>query len=823
MQTVWQDVRYGWRVLQRNRGFAVVAALTLAIGIGANGAIFSAVDAFLLRPLPYPNPDRIVMIWNTDPNRKIVRGTSSLAELLDWRDRNRVFEEIGGWRPSFVTITGRGEPQQVWCSHVSANFFRLLGTRLILGRDFLPDEEQPGHEKVAVISYGLWRQRFGGDPGVVGKSMVLDYQPYQVIGVLPRGFSLLGTNTPLDIWVPLAFNRAQLDRKHYDLVALGRMKRGVTIAQAKANIEIITDALKKQYPEMEQKTGTFIQTLHASLTDDLRPELLIFLWAVALVLLIACANVANLMLARAATREREIALRSALGAGSARILRQLLTESVLLAVIGGALGVIVAFGGIRFIRAALPSGAHQIPFSTDIGLNWPVLAFTIGLSLLTGIIFGLAPAIQISRSELGESLKEGGRGSTSGRRGHALRSSLVVSEVALSLMLLVGAGLLIRSFIRLMSQNLGFDPSNLLTMQTWLPTDHYTAPAQVTNFYQQALDRVRALPGVKQASAVDFLMFTGWSDYVDFDIAGRAPRASGDQFTSRYRVVDWQYFHTMGTRIVDGRDFQASDGPNGAGVVLVNEALVRRYWSGEDPVGKQIRLHVGSTRAPWQSLDRKGWLTIVGVVGDIHEWDWGTEAIPSVYLPFAQNPSWLMSFVIRENGDSAAIVPAVRHIVNSLDSNQPVTDVHTMDAMLADVLADRRLNMILLAVFAAVAAALAAVGIYGVMGYTVSQRTHEIGIRLALGAEPRDVLKMIVGEAMRLAGAGMLIGFALSILLALYLHGHLYGVEIYGIRAIDPVTFIGVPLLIAGVAVAAAYFPARRATKVDPLVALRYE
>jgi putative ABC transport system permease protein len=823
MLTLWQDVRHGWRILQRNRGFAVVAALTLAIGIGANAAIFSAVNAFLLRPLPYPDPDRIVMIWNTDPNRKIERGTASLAEFLDWREMNRSFEEIAAWRPSFVTVTGGGEARQVWCSHVSTNFFHLLGTRVVLGREFLPEEEHLGHEKVAIISYGLWRQRFGGDPAIVGKSMILDYEPYQIVGVLPRGFSLFGTDVGLDLWVPLAFNRAQLDRRHYDLVVFGRMKAGVTVPQAQADMVTVVSALKKQYPEMDQREGTMIETLHASLTHGVRPALLIFLWAVAFVLLIACANVANLMLARAASREREIALRSALGAGSPRILRQLLTESILLAAIGGALGVIVAFGGIRFIHAALPGGAHQIPFSEGIGLNGPVLAFTIGLSVLTGIIFGLVPAIQVSHSSLGESLKEGSRGSTSGRRSHVLRSSLVVSEVALSLLLLIGAGLLIRSFVRLMSQNLGFNPSNLLTMQIWLPGDHYSQPGQVTNFYQQALDRIRALPGVKAASAVDFLMFTGWSDYVDFDIAGRGPLPSGEQFTSRYRVIDWKYLRTMGIRILSGRDFASSDGPDGAGVVLVDKALVDRYWPDEDPVGKQIRLHVVSSRAPWQALQRDGWLTIVGVVDNIQEWDWGVDARPTIYLPLQQDPSWLMSIVVRDNRNAAAVLPGIRRIVSSLDSNQPVANVHMLSDMLADALASQRLNMVLLAIFAAVAVVLAAVGIYGVMAYAVSQRTHEIGIRMALGAEPRDVLRMIVGEGMLLTGIGMLIGLVSAVIVAFYLHGHLYGIQLYGIREIDPVTFVGVPVLIGAVAALASYLPARRATRVDPLIALRYE
>ena len=822
MQTLWQDVRYGWRVLQHNRAFAVVAALTLAIGIGANASIFSAVNAFLLRPLPYPDPNRIVMVWNTDPNRNITRGTVSPAEFLDWRDMNHVFDDLAAWRPSFTTVTGGGEPEQVWSMHVSANFFRLLGMKPLLGRGFLPAEDQLGHEKVVMLSYGFWRRRFQSDRGVVGKSIVLDYQPYQIIGVLPRGFSLFGTHVDLDVWVPLAFSRAQLDRRNYDLVVFGRLKLGASIAQARAEMDTINATLKKRYPEMDQKTGLLIETFQTSLTHNVRPAMLIFLWAVAFVLLIACANVANLMLARAASREREMALRTALGARSGRIFRQLLTESILLASIGGAFGLIIAFGGIRFIRAELPQGLHEIPFSSDIRLSGSVLVFTIVLSLLTGIIFGLAPALQISRSALSESLKEGGRGSTAGRRSQLLRRSLVVAEIALSLVLLIGAGLLIHSFMRLMSQNLGFDPSNLLTMQIWLPAQHYNG-TQAVNFYRQTLDRVRALPGVNSASAVDFMMFTGWSDNLNFDIAGRAPRSPEEPFTSRYRVIDRQYLHTMAIPVVSGRDFGPEDGPGAPGVALINQALARHYWGNDNPVGKQIRIHVIAARAPWQSQERDSWLTIVGVTGDVHEWDWGVDEIPCIYLPLEQDPSWLMSLVIRQNGGAEQILAAVRHIVSSLDANQPVTNVRFMQDMLEDVLAQRRLNMFLLAIFATVAMLLAAIGIYGVMAYGVSQRTHEIGVRMALGAEPGDVLKMIVGEAMRLAAIGMAIGLLLSILLVRFLHARLHDTQLYGIRAFDPVTFLGVPVLIAGVAVLASYFPARRATSVDPLIALRYE
>jgi putative ABC transport system permease protein len=819
MRTFWQDLRYGWRILRRNPGFATVAVLTLAIGIGANAAIFSVVHTVLLRPLPFADPGRLVVLWDTDANRKVLRGTVSPAEFLDWRDMNHVFDALAAIRPSYVTLTGEGVPEQTFGVHTTGNLFRTLGVKAILGRDFLPEEEKPGHEQVAMLSYGIWQRRFGGDIGVIGRSIVVDYKPYTIVGVLPQGFSLFGTSAPLDIWIPFAFDRAQLNREDHELVVLGRLKQGVQLAGAQAEMEAIIAALKKQYPQVDQRNGIRVVGFQNELTHNVRPALIVLFAAVVFVLLIACANVANLMLARAATREREIALRAALGAGRRRILRQLLTESVLLAVIGGTLGILVGYLGIRFFHDVLPAaGNHEIPLASGISLDGNVLAFVVGLSVLTGVIFGSAPAIQISRSELSESLKEGGRGSNGGRRSHFIRSSLIVSEVALSLMLLVGAGLLIRSFVRLMSEDLGFDPSNLLTMQLQLPETNYTAASRVTNFYDQVLTQSRAIPGVKSVSAINFLPLSGWADYCDFDIAGRVTPPSGEQFTSRYRVIDSQYLRTMSIPVEEGRDFAASDGPASAGVVLINEALRHRYWANEDPVGKQIRIHLPAVRTPWEPQSRDSWLTIVGVVGDIREWDWGLDKIPALYLPYTQNPSRLMSLVLRANGDPGQLTSAVRHIVEGLDANQPVTMVHTMDDLLAQAVSQRRLSMLLLAVFAAVAMLLAAVGIYGVMAYAVAQRNHEIGIRMALGAEPGDVLRMVVGDGMRLAGIGLLAGLIGSFVAMRYLQSQLYGVG-----PGDPFTFACVALALATVAAMASYFPARRATKVDPLVALRHE
>ncbi|MGH9711693.1 MAG: ABC transporter permease [Candidatus Acidiferrales bacterium] len=820
METIWQDLRYGFRMLRRSRGFTVVAVLTLAVGIGANAAIFSIINTVLLRPLPFPDSSRIALVWDTDPNRNVYRGVASPAEFLDWRAQSHVFEELSAWRTWFYTLTGTGEPEQVWGAHASANFFRLFGVTPALGRDFLPEEERPGHEQVVIISNGIWQRRYGGAPGIIGRSILVDDKPYTVVGVLPRGFSLFGTTRQFDLWMPFAFDGAQLNRANHSVITFARLRKGVTYAQAQAEMETIVARLKKQYPGVDQENGVRVVRFRDDLSRGLKPALLVLLGAVGFVLLIACANVANLMLARAATREREIAVRATLGAGRRRILRQLLTESVLLALIGGALGLLVAFGGLHLLRAAFPpeGGYAEIPHAEWIGVDGAVLAFTFAVSLLTGIIFGFAPAIQISRSELFESLKEGSRGSTGGRRSQFVRSSLVVAEIALSLILLIGAGLLIRSFFLLMSENLGFNPSNVLTMQVWLPESHYASGPPLINFYQRVIEKVAAQPGVKSASAVNFLPLSGWGDFCNFDIAGRAAPPPDEPFTAQYRVMDWRYLQTMNIPLKEGRDFSSGDGPDTQGVVLVNEALAHRYWPHEDPIGKQIRIHFPETRSPWQPATRDSWLTIVGLVQDVREWEWGEEKVGQVYLLYTQNPSRIMRLVVRANGDPSALTASVRHAIESVDSNQPVTEIRTMDEFLAAAVAQRRLSMLLLGCFAAIATILAAVGIYGVMAYGVTQRSHEIGIRMALGAEPGDVLRMIVVDGMRLAVIGLFLGIVGSTIATRYLENQLYGV-----KSTDPVTFVGVVLGLAIVAVAACYFPARRATRVDPLTALRYE
>jgi predicted permease len=780
---------------------------------------FSIVNGVLLRPLSCPDSQRIVTIWETDANRGIVHGTASAAEFLDWRDMNHSFQDLSGWRALYFTITGNGEPEQVWGSQVTGNFLRTLQVSPILGRDFSAEDEQPGHEHVAILSYALWQRHYGGDRGIIGRTITLDETPFVVIGILPRDFTLYGTIPEYEIWKPFALNRAELDRENHELVVFGRLREKVTLQQAQTEMETILAQLKRQYPSFDQKNGIRVVGFHDELVKPLRPGLLLLLASVGFVLLIASANVANLMLARASVRGREIAIRASLGAGRWRILSQMLTESVLLALLGAVAGIALAYFGLDVLRIVTPAAGHgQIPHVDWVTINGKVIAFAFLVALFAAAVFGLAPAIQVARSELYESLKEGSRGSTGGRRSHFARSVLIVSEVAFSLLLLVGAGLLVRSFALMMSEDLGFNPSKLLTMQVFLPEKHYSTVPSIVNFDNAVIDRVAALPGVVSASGVNFLPLTGWTAFCDFDIAGRANPASGEHFTGEYRVADWRYLGTMGIALKEGRDFTASDGPDNEGVVLINEALAHRYWPNQDALGKQIKLVLPATLRPWDAQTRQGWLTIVGIVGDVRDWSWSEPKVAQLYLPDTQNASRIMRLVVRSDGDPGQLTGAVRHIVESIDPNQPITEVSSMDEFLAIVLAQRRLNMALLAFFAAIAAILAAIGIYGVMSYAVTQRAHEIGIRMALGAESRDVLRMVVNEGMKLAMLGLLIGLVGAVISTKYLENQLYGV-----KARDPLTFISVAAGLALVALAACYFPARRATKVDPLIALRYE
>jgi len=819
METLWNDLRYGWRMLGKAPGFTAVAVLTLALGIGANSAIFSVVYSTLLRPLPFPHADRLQMIWETDPNLGITRGAAAPAQFRDWQRQNRCFEEMAVLRTWFYTITGRNEPEQLWGMATSANFFHLLGVRPLAGRDFLPEEETLGRNQVVILSYGIWQRRFAGDRAIVGQSIQIDEKPYTVIGILPQGFSLFGTSRQFDLWMPFAFDPAHMNRGDHSVLVFGRLKPNVSGQQAQAEMQTIMQRLNHQYPDTDT-SGIRVSPMQDEPVRDIRPALLLLVCAVGFVLLIACVNVANLLLARSAIRSREMAIRGALGAGQWRIVRQLLTESLLLALAGGAVGLLLAEGGLRLLHVILPpaGGLGELPRMNEIGLHPVVVGFTLLVCCVTGVIFGLAPAMQMAHTSMSETLKEGSRGSTGARRGRFVSAALVVSEIGLSLLLLVGAGLLVRSFARLINEQIGFRPAHLLTMQLWLPEAHYADGQPLVNFYGQALDRVRAVPGVDSVTAANFLPMSGWFDLCDFDIQGRAVRPPGKEFTSHYTVVDSQYIRTMGLALKQGRDFSPADGPNTQGVAIVNESLARQYWPQQDPVGQEIRVHIAPSGAPWKPEPRNTWLRVVGVVGGIRDWSWDQQISDEMYLPYTQNPSRLMRLVVRTNTDPVDMTQAIRHTLGDLDPNQPVTEIRTMDQLVDSALARRRLSMILLAIFAGFATLLAGIGIYGVMSFAVSQRTHEIGIRLALGAQPRNVVNMIVGEGMLLSMVGVLLGFIGSVLSMRAIRSLLYGIS-----ALDPITFAGVAAFLAAVAFASCYFPARRATKVDPIKAMRSE
>lgn len=818
LETFWQDVRFGGRMLRKNLGFTLIVVLTLAAGIGANTAIFSIVYAVLLRPLPFHDPHQLVFVWETDLNRGVQRGVVAPAEYLDWQEQSRSFSNMAAWRSWTSDVRGHDEPAHVLSAQVTYNFFDMLGTKAALGRTFVADDGLPGHGQVVIITNALWRERFGADPALIGQSIDVDDQPYTVIGVLPPGFTVFGTSKRYDVWTPFTWDRTQLNREEHSVIVFARMKPGVTLAQAQAEMEAINARLRKAFPGPDEKLGIRVQDLQEDIVGSLRPALLLLMAAVGLVLLIGCANVANLLLARSAGRGREIATRAVLGAGRMRLVRQLITESVLLAVMGGALGIVIAYVGTRLLLVLQPTGGvGALPHREWIGVNFPVLLYTAAISLITGILFGLAPALHVARTDLQEAIKEGGKGSTS-RRGKWVRSTLVVAELAISLMLLTAAGLLIQSFSRLLGESAGFNPTGVLTLETWLPPAHYPSSAQAAAFYQQSLERIAAVPGVSEAGAINFLPLSGWQDFTDFDIEGRPAPPPGEEFNSQYRVVDANLFRTLEIPVLRGRAFSSSDGAEAPGVAIVSELLAHRYWPNQNPIGQRIRLHVQPVPGPWRPDLRQDWLTIVGVAGDIREWEYADPHVPELYLPYLQNPSHLMRFTVRAAGDPSALAPAVRQAVWSVDKNQSITEVKTMDRLLSEVLAQRRLNIWLLAGFAGLALLLAAVGIYGVMSYSVDQRRHELGIRMAMGAQPGDVIRLLLGQGLRLTLAGILAGVIAAVLFSRWLSSLLFGV-----KPGDPFTLAVVAVILGVVALAACYIPARRAMRVDPLTALRYE
>lgn len=808
METLLHDLRYATRMLTKNRGFTVVAVLALALGIGANTAIFSVVNAVLLRQLSYPQADRLVMVWETD---KVGAPTLvSPGNFSDWSEQNETCAQIAALRGWDANLSGVDEPERLRGAMGTARLFEVLGVTPMLGRTFSADEDQPGSNRVVVLGYGLWKQRFSSDPQIVGRSVTINGIARSVIGVMPAHFKLpivtIGRSPEqTEIWTPWVMDPGYRKRRDVgQLLVIARLNHGATVEQARAELSAISYR-SNPTPAADQRLEAKVVPFHQSLVGNVRPALLVLLGAVAFVLLIACANVANLLLARGATRQKEMAIRAALGAGRRRMIRQLLTESMLLALIGGVIGLLLALWSIDALVALSPS---DLPRLQEIGIDLRVLGFTLLVSLVTGAVFGLAPAWQSSKTDLNESLKEGGRTSSTGFGRRRARSLLVISELALAVVLLVGAGLMIKSFVRLSGVDAGFDAENVLTLAVSLPGAKYPESEQQTAFFRQLISRIGSLTGVQSAGAVSAVPLTGWQNKTSFAIDGRQEISQ----TEELHAASPGYFQAMGIPLLRGRDFTEQDHMNTERVVIVSEGLAHRYWLGEDPIGKRIQLG-GDPHEPWR--------TIVGIVGDIKQSGLDSESTREYYISYLQDTWGIisdMTVVMRTVDNPLSLVAGARSQVRVVDKDLPAYNIRTMEQLRALSAGPRRFQMILLGSFAALALLLAAVGLYGVMSYSVTQRTHEIGIRMALGARSRDVLKLVVSQGLALTVTGVILGligaFALSRLIASLL---------YGVSATDPATFLVVPLLLAAVALLACYLPARRASKTDPMVALRYE
>jgi putative ABC transport system permease protein len=821
METLLLDLRFGFRTLAKNLGFTIVAVVALALGTGANSAIFSVVNAVLLRPLSYGEPDRVMMIWGYNTKIGDRQNSISAPDFNDYREQNTVFEQMASFVYQDFNLTGGDEPEHVQGTMVSSNFFDALGVKATVGRSFSLKDEQPGANRVVVISNGLWKRRFGADQSIPGQTISVNDASFTVIGVTPPDFQ--SPEKGDELWIAMSFDggdrmRVPSPYSPEDLKArnrriikgVARLGHGASLKQAQAEMDTIASRLEQQYPDTNTGIRLNVLTMSEQIVGNIRPALIILLGAVGFVLLIACANVANLLLARATSRQKEIAIRVALGAGRVRLIRQLLTESVLLALVGGAFGLLLAFGGIKLLIAINPS---NIPRLSEVDIDGRVLGFTFLVSILTGLIFGLIPALQASKPDLNETLKaEGGRGSTGGIRKQRVRSLLVISEVALTSLLLIGAGLMIKSFVTLQKVNPGFNPYNVLTMQVNLPQTKYREDHQIASFYEQVLGRVETLPGVLSAGASTIVPLIDRKYIRRFTIDGRAPASPDERLMANHRSISPDYLRAMGIPLIEGRYFTNQDRDKSQPVIIINESLRRRYWPNEDPLGMHITI---PTDGP---ISRE----IVGVIGDAKYSSLDTESGADMYVPYLQKPYPFMGIVVRTTADPAQMSNAVRGAILAIDSGQPVYDVKTMQQLVGESVSQPQLYSILIGIFASVALALAAVGIYGVLNYSVSQRRHELGIRMALGAQPADILKMVVGQGMLMASIGMVIGLAAALLLAFFLMRLIEGF-LFGVSATDLTIFVGIPLLLALVSLLSCYLPARRATKVDPMTALRTE
>jgi putative ABC transport system permease protein len=820
LESLAQDARYGLRTFRKSPGFAAVAILTLALGIGANAAIFSVVNAVLLRPLPFEKPDQLMALWHEPPQESfpgVHKFALSPANFLDWRAQSRTFEGMSAYGYGRYTITGTGRPETIRMVAATRGFFSILRSQPLLGRTFADDEDNPGREHVVVLGYGIWRGRYAGDPSIVGENIELNGQSFAVIGVMPPVFDFPPSGDPAfrsQMWKPLAWSdRERAVRDDHNFGVIARLKDGVTPKQGQAELDAISNRLVQQYPKDNKGWGALVVPMREEMVGDARPALLILLGCVAFVLLIACANVANLLLARSFSRRKEIAVRAALGAGRRRLLQQALAETLLLALAGGALGLLFALGVILIVKFL----AERLPRADEIGLDVWVLAFTLAVSLLTGILAGILPALRQAKTDLNLALKEGPGRAASDSAGNRTRSVLVVAEVALSLMLLIAAGLLMRSLAMLRNVNPGFDPKYVETMQIAIPATKFATPLQQVQFYDSVLQRVRALPGVQSAGVIDDLPLNEEGSMQPISIEGRPVVPMADMPEVSVRVVSSGYMRAMRIPLVRGRGINDSDAEARSGGILISESLAKQFWPNEDAIGKRLTLYF------FPHLTRE----VVGIVSDVKLTALSeNRPAPALYIPMAQLAppesgeweSFSMSLVVRANGNPVNTVPAITSAIHELDAEVPLLGIQTMNDAVAVSLSPQRFTMLLLAAFAGLALLLAAVGIYSVMSYSVSRRTHEIGIRISLGAKSADVLLMVMRQGLLLAAMGSAIGIIGALILS-----RLLATLLYGVRPTDALTFISVACLLMIVALAACCIPARRAPRVDPMVALRYE
>jgi len=808
MEAIFTDIRYGLRSLLKRPGATAVALVTLALGIGVNTAIFSAVDSVLLRPLPFKDPERLVSIWEQTLRQGIQQNEVAPANFFDLRDQSQVFEAIGAYGPHDINLTGAGDPERLNGQLVSANLFSILGVEPALGRTFRAEEDEPGQDHVAVLSDAVWQRRFNRDPSILNRNITLNGESFTVVGVMPRGFFF--PEREIEMWVPWAMEPEQkAGRGDHYLRLVGRLRTSATIERAKADVESIAQRLAGAYPRTNEGLGLTVHSLHQDYVGNLRSPILILFAAVGLVLLIACANVANLSLAQATTRRREIAIRIALGARRWTIVRQLLIESLLLAAGGGLLGMLGAIWSVAALAKLLPESLSKLQ---GLNIDARVFVFTLGVSVLTAVVFGAAPALLASRTKPGATLSDVARDVAGGTSGRLVRRVLVVSEVALAVVLLVSAGLLLRSFQLLRQVDAGFSTENRLTMRMVLPMPKYAKPEARTAFYDEMLRRVKELPGVEAAGMITFLPLSFNGMNFSFSVEGQPSPPDMKLPFALYRVVSPDYFRALGIALQRGRFFDGHDVLDSQPVMVINRRLAEKYWPGEDPIGKRLKIGPLDSPSPW--------LTVVGVVSDVRQTGLYEQKL-EFYVPYAQERRSFMAprdLVVRTQQDATSLAAAVCAAVWAVDKDQPVSNVRTMDQVFSAAISQERFQTLLLGMFATLALLLACVGLYGVISYTVVQRTHEIGVRVALGAQPRDVLRLVIRQGMLLTLAGLVVGIAAGTLLTRVLTDMLFGVT-----PRDPVTFVAVPVLLLVVAFLACWIPARRATRIDPLIALRYQ